>query len=75
MLSYKEVFEIGVKGERLGFWRLAYPVVREGHLGLSVLREQWDFLTVPDLEAAAEVAPIIAKIRQREARAPLTAGL
>ena len=66
MLSYGEVIEIGEKGERLGFWRVAYPEIPDGRLGLRVLGNGWKSLPVAEIEAMAAVAPIIAEIRARE---------
>ena len=65
MLTYGELIEIGEKGERLGFWTLSFPCIPDGRLGLSVLRERWKFLPVPNLEAMAELGPVLAEIRRR----------
>ncbi|MDP2603402.1 MAG: hypothetical protein Q8S00_12530 [Deltaproteobacteria bacterium] len=61
MLTYGEVIEIGEKGERLGFWRVAYPEIPHGNLGLRVLGNGWKSLPVAEIEAMAAVAPIIAE--------------
>jgi hypothetical protein len=66
ILTYANVLEIGVKAERLHVFKLAYPAVIEGHLGL---RADGKFIPAAELDTVAEQAPIVAEIRQRETKA------